>query len=140
MLAVVIPCSSCDRFVERSARQCPFCGASIRLATSPVVGGFGGMLLGLALAACTPDSGDDSNSTVADSGPPGTTGPGMTSLDDAPEAEVAAYAGPGSFTDTTTGPDPDTGDTTAVGSSSGSGSSSSGGSGSDSGSGTAGTN
>lgn len=116
------------------------------------MGGFAGILLGLTLAACTADPGtEDESTSVADGTSNGTTADPSatsttnqaTSLGDATfgeeEADVAAYAGPGSFTDTfpddTTGPpDTDTDSTSGSGSESGSGSGSGGTGGSDSGS------
>lgn len=132
------------------AHACPFCGAAIRLAPAPM-GRVAGVLLGLTLAACGPkDEGSDSVADTTTANPSTTDDPsatsstGITSLDSAEEAEVAAYAGPGSFdssdtlppdasttgtdtgttgkdTESSTGTESGTGTDTGTGSSSGAG-------------------
>lgn len=120
---LVIPCPACERFVLDSSRECRFCGAALHDGPSPL-GGFAGILLGLALAACgtTEPSSEDGGSTTVNASTTSTTDdPSATSTSsssgqitslDEDSAEVAAYAGPGSFTDTF----PDTtGDTDSTG-------------------------
>lgn len=121
MIAVVIPCPSCERFVLGTSRDCPFCGAVLRDGPSPS-GGVTGILLGLMLAACGTEPGSeeggsttvvaDTTSTTDDPSATSTSSGQITSLEDDSVGEVAAYAGPGSFTDTF----PDTtGDTDGTG-------------------------
>lgn len=52
------PCSRCHRHVLVTASDCPFCGAPQR-DTGTSLGGFAGVLLGLALAGCGDDTSPD---------------------------------------------------------------------------------
>jgi hypothetical protein len=61
----MLACSSCRRFVRDGSSSCPFCGTGLVDARSPL-GGFLGVILGVALTACGPgDDGDDGASATA---------------------------------------------------------------------------
>jgi len=113
MIEAMIPCPTCERFVGGSSRECPFCGTVLRdtAAVSASTGGMAGILLGLALAACGTEPGSEettavdttsssTSSTTEDPSATSTSSGQITSLDEDSVGEVAAYAGPGSFTDT----------------------------------------
>lgn len=72
------PCSRCHRHVLVTASDCPFCGAPQR-DTGTSLGGFAGVLLGLALVGCGDDSTPDP--TGASSTMTTTTSPEPTSGD-----------------------------------------------------------
>jgi len=57
----MIPCGGCRRFVQDTASRCPFCDHAIVNHRSPL-GGFLGVVVGVALTACGADDGDDSTS------------------------------------------------------------------------------
>jgi hypothetical protein len=99
------PCSRCRRHVLVSTTQCPFCGAAQRdIATH--LGGFAGVLLGLALVGCGDDSETATNAESTMTAPTetdGTTDPGTSvGVTDSESAEVSDYGGPGSGVDTST--------------------------------------
>lgn len=118
------PCSRCHRHVLVSASECPFCGSPQR-DTGTSLGGFAGVLLGLALAGCGDDTTPDptgASSTMTTSPEPtagdSTTG-GTNVTTEVEGGEAADYGG--------SGPIEDSGlETTPVESSSGEDSSSSG--------------
>src|SRR5687768_18293958 len=104
------PCHRCRRHVMVDSAACPFCAAPQRNGVTPI-GGFVGVLLGLALVGCgddgtaeesgasmsasDPSTGTDPTSgpnTMSTSGPTGT----MSSSNEEESAEAADYgtAGP----------------------------------------------
>jgi hypothetical protein len=76
----MLACSSCRRFVRDGSSSCPFCGEGLSDARSPL-GGFLGVILGVALSACgTGDDGDTGVSTAnASSGSASATATGNDS-------------------------------------------------------------
>ena len=61
----MLACSSCRRFVRDDSASCPFCGQALVDGRSPL-GGFLGVILGVALTACGGgDDGDDGASASA---------------------------------------------------------------------------
>lgn len=63
----MLACSSCRRFVRDGSASCVFCGTALADARSPL-GGFFGVILGVALSACgTGDDGDDGATASASS-------------------------------------------------------------------------
>lgn len=74
----LIPCPSCHAHVMVGDRTCPSCGTAIRTTAAPRITT---VLLGLALAGCPGDDGDDTagDSTTASSNGTGTT---MAATDD----------------------------------------------------------
>ncbi len=74
----MLACSSCRRFVRDESSSCPFCGEGLVDARSPL-GGFLGVILGVALSAC--GTGDDSDTGATASASSGTAGSTATGND-----------------------------------------------------------
>jgi hypothetical protein len=73
----LIPCPSCHSHVLLSDSACPSCGATLRTTTAPRVATT--LLLGLALAGCPGEDGDDS---AGDSAPASTSATDGTTTTD----------------------------------------------------------
>jgi hypothetical protein len=96
------PCSHCRRHLLAKTASCPFCGTAQRDVVTPI-GGFAGVLLGLALVGCGDDSSEpttsaaetgqmtDPSATDSASASVGTTSSAVTDTDTASGAD---YGGP----------------------------------------------
>jgi hypothetical protein len=97
------PCSSCRRHVLASSSVCPFCATPLR-ETGSQLGGFAGVLLGLALVGCGDDGTEPTTSiaetTMATTDPTdptdtdASTSTGMTTAVSTESASASDYAGP----------------------------------------------
>jgi hypothetical protein len=61
IVAMMLPCPGCRRFVRETTTSCPFCAQAISQDRAPM-GGFFGVLLGVSLSACGGGDGDDTGS------------------------------------------------------------------------------
>lgn len=84
---MMLACSGCGRFVRDESSRCPFCDTAIVHARAPL-GGFLGVLVGVALAGC--GTGDDD--TVGEATSMTTT---MTSAGSMSDATMTATTEPG---------------------------------------------
>ncbi|MCX4245645.1 hypothetical protein [Paraliomyxa miuraensis] len=117
----MFPCHGCTRHVRDDARQCPFCGASLRTGPSPFHGGFMmGAILGLVLVGCgDPDPGDEegastvANTSAATEGSESSSTTTGNATTNGNEAEAADYGTAPPPDDTTGSTGMDTGSTTA---------------------------